>query len=191
MEGSDSEVCTVDWKRLHLDPTALKRYVSCLYGQSMTTKLDYDDEKVVCETSDFSVQIHTLSVLKDDYDPADTSIDHIQAFIGSYSSCIEYPFLCPTDERKLDFNSPRGRLMVEFILYGDDGLNMKHWIDAHDRTCSEEDAGALGEVLSKKLAEEAEGKRAGREQPELTDKSERCRYHLHKEKGLPCYLDKQ
>jgi len=47
--------------------------------------------------------------------------------------------------------------------------------------------GSLEEALSEKFSEEAQSKEDGIGEPDLM---ERCRYHLHVEKGLPCYLDK-
>lgn len=71
---------------------------------------------------------------------------------------------------------------MDYTVYR--SFNIRKWIDAYE-LC---DGGKhLEEALSKKFAEAARRKRAGIGGPDLM---ERCRYHLHVKKGLPCYLDK-
>lgn len=90
----------------------------------------------------------------------------------------------------VDFDSPRGRLALDYMVHK--ACDFKKWMDAYNYSDPKYDwkhnrEEGLDQALSKKFAEEAKRKEAGLDEPDLMA---RCRYHLHVEKGLPCYFNK-
>jgi hypothetical protein len=174
----------LDWAQFGLQLPAASRYVGFLYGQPIWT---YAPEGDIYSAWHELTELYQLSTGYEDFDTADACIDGMRDILQNWRDGLDDdPFdqacpaqACPAD---LEFGAPDGRLIVDYMVHRP--CDIRKWIDAYG-SC-EGDHG-LEEALSKKFAEEAQRKKDKIGEPDLM---ERCRYHLHVEKGLPCYLDK-
>lgn len=166
----------LDWTvYMFLDLTAASKYLGFLYGNPMWVNTPGSD---IGEAWDSLEAIHSLSMEYEDFDAADACLDGMR-------EVLEYrhgDFGCPFAYGQMDLNTPRGRLILDYMVYR--SFDIREWIDAYNSCQGEHN---LEEALSKTFAEAAQRKKEKIGKPDLM---ERCRYHLHVEKGLPCYLDK-
>lgn len=169
----------LNWGQTGLCLHVASRYVNILYGQPMWTYTSGDD--IYNEWHALN-ELYQFSTGKADFDAADACVDGMRDILQEWREGLDDDPFDPNFPADLDFEAPDGRLIVDYMVHK--SCDIRKWIDAYEGC--EGDHG-LEEALSKKFAEEAQRKKDKIKQPDLM---ERCRYHLHVEKGLPCYLDK-
>jgi hypothetical protein len=130
-------------------------------------------------------EIHGFSMDHEDFDAADACVDGMRDILQDWRDDLGHPF-DPVDPVYHDFEAPDGRLIVNYMVHT--SCDIPEWIEAFEEGNYLGEAGSLHDALAKKFAEEAQRRRE--EEVIEPDLMERCRYHLHVEKGLPCYLDK-
>lgn len=166
----------LDWTRhTYLDLTSASQYLSFLYGQPMLVHTSCND---IGDAWTMLDDIHTFSVICEDFDAVDACLDGMRELLEHRHS----DFGCPFAYVQMDPNTPCGRLILDYMVYR--SFDIRGWIDAYELCVGHDN---LEEALSKKFAEAAQRKKDNVGAPDLM---ERCRYHLHVGKGLPCYLDK-
>lgn len=182
-----SKPTTVSWDDHFLGKDMLEAYAGFLYGQPLCPSIASHDEIGTYPYHWDLVALYELMVLKEDFDAADAALDILRSMIHDIGDELDDPFLVVTHDY-LEFDEPRGRLLVDFMVQEGDGSRLRKWMKefngAHDPTVE----GDLDEAIARKFTEEAERKRAGKEPPDLM---ERCRYHWHVARNTPCYLDKR
>ena len=129
-------------------------------------------------------QIRSFGTRYDDFDAADACLDGMRDILQNWRNELGDPFAL-LEFTDLEFEEPCGRLIVDYMVHR--SCDIKQWIDASEKWECYMGPGSLEEALSEKFSEEAQSKEDGIGEPDLMV---RCRYHLHVEKGLPCYLDK-
>ena len=153
-------------------------YVGFLYGQPMWA---YAPGVSVSSDWDVLNELYYFSTVYEDFDAADACVDGLRAMLQDWHGDIFQPFdTLPYIE--LDFEGPCGRLIVDYMVHR--SCDIRNWINDYESCGGDFE---LKQALSKKFAEEAQRTRDKIGEPDLL---ERCRYHLHVEKSLPCYLDK-
>lgn len=170
-----------DWAWFNLDMQAAFRYVSFLYGQPMWA---YAPGGNINEEWRELHELYNFSTYREDFDAADACIDGMREMLQSWRSDLTRPFEHLRTYRS-DFGKPCGSLVVDYMVHR--SCDTKQWINHFEECDHMENPGSLQDALSRKFAEEAQRKKDKTTEPDLM---ERCRYHLHIEKGLPCYLDK-
>ena len=167
-----------NWAWFNLDLEAASRYLGFLYGQSMwayTPGANINNEWCTLN------ELYHFTMDREDFDAADACVDGIREMLEGWRGDLTQPFV-HLQLFRTDFKKLCERIIVDYMVYR--SCNIKQWIDAYEGFG---DPGSLQDALSKKFAEEAQRKKDRFGEPDLM---ERCRYHLHVKKGLPCYLDK-
>jgi hypothetical protein len=172
----------LDWERFGLNLQAASQYVGFLYGQPMwsyASGANFNDDWLALN------EIHEFSVDYEDFDAADACVDGMRDDLQGWRNEMDHPF-DDVNFAAVDFGAPCGRLIVDYMVHR--SCDVRRWINAYEDVIEGDDGPAdLEQALSKAFAEEVQRKKRKIGKPDLT---ERCRYHLHVEKGLPCYLDK-
>ena len=164
-------------RELSLDLHTASHYVGFLYGQPMWT---YAPGVRVNRDWNSLNELYFFSTEYEDFDAADACIDGLREMLQGWHRDITTPF-DSLPFIHLDFGEPCGRLIVDYMVHR--SCDIRTWITEYESSGGDHE---LKEALSKKFAEEAQRKKDEIGEPDL----ERCRYHLHVKKGLPCYLDK-
>lgn len=153
-------------------------YIGFLYGQPMWI---YSADEHVDSAFVSLGEIHEMSMRYEDYDAADACLDGMRELLENHRDSMSVPF--SLIDHWMDFDVAYGRLLVDYMVHKEG--QFQKWLTAHNRAPWA--SGDLHRALSKVFAEEAQRRDDRLEEPDLMA---RCRYHLHVEKGLPCYLDK-
>jgi len=171
----------LNWIRTSLDLTAASRYLGFLYGNPMWAYAPGTD--INREWLELN-EIYHFCTDVEDFAAADVCIDGMREILQDWRGDLTRPF----DHLQFfqsDLGNSAGRLVVDYMVHR--SCDIKQWIDAYEECGWLEHPDSLQDTLSKKFAEEAQRMKDKISEPDLMD---RCRYHLHVEKGLPCYLDK-
>lgn len=179
----------VSWPDAYLCETGLRTYVWFLYGQPLFFEGEFTDKHLLRAEYRRILTVHDFATSKEDWEAADACMDVMRTIVTKYGKQLEHPFdggQCT----EMEFDSPRGRFLLDYVVHGDSGRTLEKWVAVFEHKDSdlEDVAGDFEEALAEKLVDEAKRKRAKQDPP---DYMERCRYHLHVEKDLPCDLSKQ
>jgi hypothetical protein len=169
----------LDWARFGLELPVASRYVGFLYGQPMWA---YTPEGDIYDEWHELNELYQFTTGKEDFDAADACIDGMRDIIQNWRDGLDDDPFDHARPAYLDFEAPDGRLIVDYMVHR--SCDIKKWIDAYGSSGGDH---GLEAALSKKFAAEVQRKKSKIAEPNLM---KRCRYHLHVEKGLPCYLDK-
>jgi hypothetical protein len=177
----------ITFNALFINESAVRMYLRFLYGQPMwvSPTMGLPDEE--CPTGELAdcdwqdlTQVHELGMYYEDFNAVDAVLDGMRNLLERCRDGLTEPFQRMGMWRPL--LAPRGRLLLDYMVHRD--CKSKKWIEACGRY---NPAQEIREELSSRFAQEARRHDDGAAEPDLM---ERCRYHLHVEKGTPCYLDK-
>jgi hypothetical protein len=128
--------------------------------------------------------VHQLGLYCEDYDAVDAALDCMRNLLERYVDTFKDPFQGDLNWDGEAFETSYGRLIADYMVYKP--CKFTEWMETYSRSdwAPGED---IDKALAKRFAEKSQRKEDGIPQPDLM---ERCWYHLHVEKGLPCYLDK-
>jgi hypothetical protein len=159
-------------------------YLNFIYGQPIWIRLSkrWSGEPDIDEDWRDLVGAYELSMHYKDYDAADAALDGMRNLLEQCRDTLKDPF--GDWWREGDFELPYGRLILDYMVHKACS-NFREWREVHEHHIFAEDD--IVNELSKRFAEESQRKADGTAEPDLM---ERCRYHLHVEKGTPCYLNK-
>jgi hypothetical protein len=171
----------LSFDRLRISLPEASQYLAFLSGQPM-----YVHELGSNINSDWYAlhEIQYFSEGYDDFDAQDECVDGMREILENWRAELTEPF-DPLQFNRFDFGTPLGRLVVDYMVHR--SCDVKQWIDRYHVWDYNDESSFLQEALSKKFAEEARRKKDKIGEPDLT---ERCRYHWHVTKDLPCCLDK-
>jgi hypothetical protein len=170
--------------------SATSMYLSFLYGQPMwvcPSKGEVDSQYALQSALDqwcALTQVHQLGLHYEDYDAVDAALDCMRNLLERYIDTFRDPFQGDMSWDGKVFETSYGRLIADYMVYKP--CKLTEWVKAY--SCSDwRDSEDIDKALAKRSAEKSQRKADRTAEPDLM---ERCRYHRHVEKGLPCFLGK-